>query len=122
MDKRFTPVILILAVLLLSLFIFPERQKTGDNYISGTYQRTEAGEHILQTTLDVGPVDICMTDKSVEGDLFADITPGDKISIRFVLIEEASGVYTTNAFACEKVLPPWYTRPPFSKILEFISK
>ena len=106
MDKRFTPVILILAVLLLSLFIFPERQKTGDNYISGTYQRTEAGEHILQTTLDVGPVDICMTDKSVEGDLFADITPGDKISIRFVLIEEASGVYTTNAFACEKVLPP----------------
>ena len=122
MSKYSTPVILILAVLLLSLFILPDRQKTGDNYISGTYHHTEAGEHILQTTLDAGPVDIYMTDKSKEGELFADITPGDKIRIHFVLIEETGGIYTTNAFECEKVLPPWYIRPPFSKILEFISK
>ena len=124
MKKDCTLPIIILALLLLSIFLLPgfREPRTGEYYISGTYQRTEAGEHILQTTLDAGPVDICLTDKSKKGGLFEDITPGDQIRIQFVLTQQTGGVYTANAFQCEKILPPWYTRPPFSKILEFISK
>ena len=80
---------------------------SGEGYTEcwGEYGLTEHGEHILIQEDRT----IYMTDGSEEGNLFDDLSSGDKIKIHVVLIEEIEGRFTANVLRCEKI-------PDYSKL------
>ena len=90
---------IIIFLLLISLFLCACDAGEGYTECWGEYQLNESGEHILVQEDRT----IYMTDSSEEGNLFNELSSGDKIKIHIVLIEEIDGRFTADVLHCEKV-------------------